>query len=193
MSPRLFTTPRDDGRTGGDRPLRSLCLVITDRHTGEIGDSHLDDPHGPGLSRPSIRQRHDVVDVGVLPADADGAHVRFRSARVRDPGRSRSSGRARQCECDWRRAACCRPRSAPWDRAPDSRARVPVGGHPPRRNAADSCPPRGCPARTAQRCPGAWCGGRPRGDAKGGCVARHASRRLADPVACVSGQLALGR
>jgi putative transposase len=53
MSPQLFTTPCDDVLTGGDRPLRSLFLVITDRHTGEIGDSHLDDPHGPALSRHS--------------------------------------------------------------------------------------------------------------------------------------------
>jgi hypothetical protein len=42
MSPRLFTTPRDDVPTGGDRPLRSLFLVITDCHTGEIGDCQLD-------------------------------------------------------------------------------------------------------------------------------------------------------
>jgi hypothetical protein len=40
MSHRRVTTPRDDVRTGGDRPLQSLCLVITDRHTGEIGSSH---------------------------------------------------------------------------------------------------------------------------------------------------------
>jgi hypothetical protein len=65
MSQRRFTTPRDDVLTGGDRPRQSLFLVITDRHTGEIGSSHLDDPHGPGLSRHSIRQRHDVVDVEV--------------------------------------------------------------------------------------------------------------------------------
>jgi hypothetical protein len=62
MSPRLFTTPRDDVLTGWDRPLPSPFLVITDRDTGQIGDSHLDDPHGTGLSRPSLRQRHDVVD-----------------------------------------------------------------------------------------------------------------------------------
>jgi hypothetical protein len=65
MSQRRCTTPRDDVRTGADRPLRSLFLASTDRHTGEIGDSHLDDPHGPGLSRHRIRQRHDAVDVGV--------------------------------------------------------------------------------------------------------------------------------
>jgi len=42
MSHRRVTTPRDDVRTGGDRPLQSLCLVITDRHTREIVSSHLD-------------------------------------------------------------------------------------------------------------------------------------------------------
>jgi hypothetical protein len=62
MSQRLCTTPRDDVLPGGDRPLPSLFLVITDRDTGQIGSSHLDDPHGTGLSRPSMRQRHDVVD-----------------------------------------------------------------------------------------------------------------------------------
>jgi hypothetical protein len=36
MSRRLFTTPRDDVLTGGDRPFQSLFLVITDRHTREI-------------------------------------------------------------------------------------------------------------------------------------------------------------
>jgi hypothetical protein len=44
MSQWIFTTPRDDGLTGWGRPLQSLFLVISNRHTGEIGDSHLNDP-----------------------------------------------------------------------------------------------------------------------------------------------------
>jgi hypothetical protein len=65
MSQRLFTTPCDDLLTGWGQPLPSLFPVITDRHTHEISYSHLDDPHGTGLSRLSIRQRHDVVEVEV--------------------------------------------------------------------------------------------------------------------------------
>jgi hypothetical protein len=63
MSPRFCTTPHDEVCMDWDRPLQSLCPVITDRYTGAIGDSHLDDPHGTGLSPHSIRQRHNVVDV----------------------------------------------------------------------------------------------------------------------------------
>ncbi len=65
MRQQLWTTPRDDVCIDWDRPLQSLCLVITDRYTGAIGDSHLDDPHGTGLSPNRIRQRHDVIDVEV--------------------------------------------------------------------------------------------------------------------------------
>jgi hypothetical protein len=81
MSQRLFTTPRDDVLTGWGRPLQSLFLVSTDRHTGEIGSSHLDDPHGPGLSRHacasgttwSMSRSEEggdgVATIGVLPGD----------------------------------------------------------------------------------------------------------------------------
>lgn len=42
MSQRLCTTPRDLVRTGGDRPLQSLFLVVTARYTGALGrrDGH---------------------------------------------------------------------------------------------------------------------------------------------------------
>jgi hypothetical protein len=62
MSQRLFTTLSDDVRTGGDRAIPFLFRIITDRGTRQIGDSHLDNPHGTGLSRQGIRQRHNVVD-----------------------------------------------------------------------------------------------------------------------------------
>ena len=65
MSRRLFTTPRDDVLTGGDRPFQSLFLVITDRHTGAIVDSNLDGPQGPGLWLDGIRQW--LAAFGVTP------------------------------------------------------------------------------------------------------------------------------